>query len=178
MKLVLALTFGFYLSSFAAGKNFDIMDGAGKLVGQGSLTESKKGTVLMLDLKDVQPGMHGMHIHEKGQCQGPKFESAGGHLNPGKKKHGHKNKEGPHMGDLGNIEVPTNGNLKTEITLAGVQIKPGAVGSLSTATGSSLVIHAKVDDDATDPSGNSGDRQYCGVLAEALVPSDSATTKK
>jgi Cu-Zn family superoxide dismutase len=38
--------------------------------------------------------------------------------------------------------------------------------SLYTGTGTSLVIHAKADDQKTDPSGNSGDRIACGVISK------------
>ena len=42
------------------------------------------------------------------------------------------------------------------------------------ADGSTLVIHAKADDQATDPAGDSGDRVACGVkdvcyLAEGIA---------
>lgn len=175
MKLIVALTFGIYLSSFAADRNFDIMDGAGKLIGQGTLSENHKGTKLFVELKGAQPGRHAIHIHDKGHCDGPKFETAGGHLNPDKKKHGHENTEGPHLGDLGNIEVPKNGNFKKDIELTGISIKPGATNSIATLNGTSLVIHAKTDDEKTDPSGASGDRIYCGVLMEAQVAVPKST---
>jgi Cu-Zn family superoxide dismutase len=35
---------------------------------------------------------------------------------------------------------------------------------MADADGTSLVIHAKPDDNKTDPSGNSGDRIACAVL--------------
>ena len=40
-----------------------------------------------------------------------------------------------------------------------------AGGALNDADGTGLVIHAKPDDYKTDPSGNSGDRIACAVLA-------------
>ena len=43
---------------------------------------------------------------------------------------------------------------------------------LSDADGSALVIHADRDDLQTDPSGNSGGRIVCGVIAP---PQDGAT---
>ena len=177
MKLLALLTFGLSFSCFAADHTFDIMDGAGKLVGQGSFSDSKKGVKLSIDLKGAQAGTHAMHIHDKGMCQGPKFETAGGHLNPEKKKHGHKSPEGAHLGDLGNIEVPANGNVKKEMILKGIDLKPGSASSLMTATGTSIVFHAKADDEKTDPSGGSGDRIYCGVLTEAQA-TDTVTPSK
>ena len=37
--------------------------------------------------------------------------------------------------------------------------------SLFDADGSAIVVHAEPDDYKTDPSGNSGDRIACGVIA-------------
>lgn len=177
MKLLAILTLGLSFSCFAADHTFDIMDGSGKLVGQGSLNDSKKGLKLTIDLKGAAAGAHAMHIHDKGVCQGPKFETAGGHLNPEKKKHGHQNPDGAHLGDLGNIEIPANGNLKKELVLKGIDLKPGSATSLMTANGTSLVFHAKADDEKTDPSGASGDRIYCAVLTDAQSADKAAPTK-
>ena len=167
MKLVFAIALGFAATTFAAEKKFDIVDGTGKVIGQGTVADAKKGVKLSLDLKGAQPGSHAMHLHEKGNCVGPKFETAGGHLNPDKKKHGHQSSEGPHLGDLGNIEVPADGNLKKDIEIQNVSMKAGDKHSLMTATGTSLVFHAKADDEKTDPAGAAGDRIYCGVITEA-----------
>jgi Cu-Zn family superoxide dismutase len=179
MKWFSVFTFGFGIClsayAFSANRSFDIMDGTGKLVGQGTLSEGKQGIKLLLELKGAQAGTHAMHIHDKGHCEGPKFETAGGHFNPEKKKHGHKNPDGAHLGDLGNIEIPANGNFKKDFELKGLDLKPGTPHSIATATGSSLVIHAKADDEKTDPSGASGDRIYCGVLVEASTDASSAT---
>lgn len=38
--------------------------------------------------------------------------------------------------------------------------------SLFSNGGTSIVIHAKADDQKTDPSGNSGDRIACGVVTK------------
>jgi superoxide dismutase, Cu-Zn family len=177
MKIFALLTLSFSLSVFAANHTFDITDGSGKLIGQGSMSDSKKGVKLTIELKGAQPGLHAMHIHEKGMCQGPKFETAGGHLNPSKKKHGHQNAEGAHLGDLGNIEVPASGNVKKEIALVGIDLKPGSANSLMSDSGTSIVFHAKADDEKTDPSGGSGERIYCGVLTNAKSLDTAAPNK-
>ena len=41
-----------------------------------------------------------------------------------------------------------------------------SVGTPQDQDGSALMVHAGADDYATDPSGNSGDRVACGVMAE------------
>ncbi len=170
MKMIFALTLGLSLSSFAADRKFDIVDGSGKVMGHGILSETKAGAKLALDLKGAAPGAHAMHIHEKGNCVGPKFETAGAHFNPTQKSHGHHNPNGHHLGDLENIEVAKNGDFKKTIQLKNVKLS-----DITTESGTSLVIHAKPDDGKTDPSGNSGDRIYCGVLTEAKAAAANPT---
>jgi len=48
-------------------------------------------------LSALPPGEHAIHVHETGKCEAP-FKTAGGHLNPNKKKHGVLTAEGKHEG--------------------------------------------------------------------------------
>jgi superoxide dismutase, Cu-Zn family len=141
-------------------------DGSGAIIGEAKLVDSKQGVKVSLDLKGMKPGTYAMHIHENGKCEGPKFESAGSHLNPNGKEHGLHNPKGAHLGDLPNITIPTTGNLSQNITIKKVTLKKGAANSLQRPQGTSFVIHAKPDDGMTDPSGNAGDRLYCAVIFE------------
>jgi Cu-Zn family superoxide dismutase len=74
--------------------------------------------------------------------------------------------DGPHAGDLPNVEVASNGVLGATLTLpnASLTAPPGAPGALLDSDGSALVIHANADDYVTDPSGNSGSRIACAVI--------------
>jgi len=53
---------------------------------------------------DLTVGLHGFHIHEKGQL-GNNCKDSGGHFNPAKVTHGAPTDEERHAGDLGNIMV-------------------------------------------------------------------------
>jgi superoxide dismutase, Cu-Zn family len=108
-------------------------------------------------------GTHGIHIHTVGKCEGRAFTSAGAHFNPTSKKHGKDNSEGPHGGDLLNIEVAAEGNGKTGLSDPNVTLG-GDRNSLLQDAGSALVIHEKANDYKTDPAGNSGARIACGVI--------------
>ena len=123
---------------------------------------SAGGLVLHVYVTGMPPGVHGMHIHAVGKCEGPAFASAGGHLNPDGHMHGMYNLKGPHLGDLPNLVVDAAGNSDVTVPLHGDRER--LMGALFGPEGSSLVIHAKVDDYQTDPSGNSGARIACGVL--------------
>jgi Cu-Zn family superoxide dismutase len=115
-----------------------------------------------IDASGLPHGIHGLHVHAVGRCDSPDFASAGAHWNPAGKQHGMNNPQGPHAGDLPNVEVSANGVLAATVTL------PGAtMAELLDADGAALVLHAKADDYMTDPSGNSGGRIACAVIQPA-----------
>jgi Cu-Zn family superoxide dismutase len=111
----------------------------------------------------LSPGIHGVHLHEKGDCTRPTFASAGEHYNPQGQHHGLNNPAGPHAGDLPNLVVGKDGQGQMSVTTDRVTLSPGPT-TLFTSNGTSLVIHAGTDDQMSDPSGNSGGRIACGVI--------------
>ena len=141
-----------------------LKDANGTQVGKADFTEDGNGLVhLNVSVRGLSPGVHGIHIHEKGNCSGPSFASAGDHYNPSGKHHGLNNTAGPHAGDMPNLVVGKDGTGHMSITDDRVTLSPGPA-TLFTANGTSLVIHAGPDDQKSDPSGNSGGRIACGVI--------------
>jgi Cu-Zn family superoxide dismutase len=143
----------------------EIKNAEGKSVGSAIIKETRNGVKMMLDLKNLPPGTHGIHFHEKGSCEGPKFTSAGGHFSAHGKKHGLENAAGPHLGDLPNIQIASDGTMKGDLMDPRVTLHAGET-SLLKEGGTALVIHAGPDDQKTDPAGGSGDRIACGVIKE------------
>jgi superoxide dismutase, Cu-Zn family len=140
-----------------------LLDANGQQVGTVTLTEAGTGVQLAVRVEGLPAGTHGIHIHETGTCTPPDFTSAGGHFNPTAQQHGLENPQGPHAGDLQNLEVGQDGTGTATLTNERVTIAAGA-SSLMDADGSAVVVHATADDQTTDPSGNSGARIACGTI--------------
>lgn len=142
----------------AALKNAD-----GKEVGSANLTQTPHGVLINVSVKGLPPGEHAFHVHAVGKCE-PPFTSAGGHFNPGGKKHGIMVAEGSHAGDMPNLHVPQNGDLTVEVLNAAITLEKGKPNSVYDADGSAIVIHAGGDDYKSDPAGDAGGRIACGVI--------------
>jgi Cu-Zn family superoxide dismutase len=140
----------------------EIKNAQGKSVGTASLRETKNGLLIIVKAKGLPEGLHAVHIHSVGKCEGPAFTSAGGHFNPLNKKHGLENPAGPHAGDLPDMYVEKNGEGRYEVLMDRITLGSGET-SIFDADGSAIVIHVTADDNVTDPTGNSGDRIACGV---------------
>ncbi|KMY53371.1 superoxide dismutase [Bacillus sp. FJAT-27231] len=143
----------------------DLKNGEGKKVGTAELKQTEEGVAIKVDASELPPGEHGFHIHETGKCDGPDFESAGGHFNPTNASHGMNHEKGPHAGDLPNLNVGKDGTVKTEMIAKDVSLNSGEDHSLLDQDGSALVIHEKADDGKSQPAGDAGSRIACGAIS-------------
>ena len=137
-----------------------LKDPKGQSVGEVMLKQTPHGTLLHAKFSNLPPGAHAFHVHTVGKCE-PPFKSAGGHFNPGGKKHGFMAADGLHAGDMPNIHVPASGSLETEVLNTLLKLDS----SLFDADGAAIVLHAGPDDYKTDPAGAAGARIACGVIA-------------
>ena len=137
----------------------------GEEIGHAELVETpNEGVLIRVRVEGLEPGTHGFHIHETGECTAPEFASAGGHYAPRGHAHGLLHPHGKHAGDLLNLVVPESGAVATERLAPGVTLMAGAHGSLFDADGSALVIHANADDYESQPAGGGGPKVACGVV--------------
>ena len=132
--------------------------------------ESDGGLMVTVSLRGLDPGMHGVHIHENADC-GPADTdgdgtmepagAAGGHWDPlGTGEHGEPGDDldDKHLGDLGNVTAKADGTA--EATLAIGNYDPNA----RSVVGHAVIIHSGMDDGETDPGGESGRRMGCGII--------------
>lgn len=143
----------------------ELKNGQGESVGTATISPGGGGVRIALDLKNLTPGQHGIHIHQMAKCEAPGFTTAGPHFNPDSKMHGTKNPQGPHAGDMLNFMVKADGTAHATVTDARVVMGDGPNGLFSNG-GTALIIHEKADDYKTDPSGNSGARIACGTITQ------------
>jgi Cu-Zn family superoxide dismutase len=128
--------------------------------GSASLRDRNGKMELSVSISGLEPGEHAMHLHAKGVCVTPDFQSAGGHLNPHGKQHGAHNPLGAHLGDLPNLVVDAKGNAVASVVLEGTI--PDLLPLMFDGDGTAIVIHASPDDMISDPAGNAGKRIACG----------------
>jgi len=142
-----------------------LINATGQDAGSATFKTVKKGVKVKIELKNMEFGLHGVHIHQNAACDAPDFKSAGGHFNPDGKHHGYLNPMGHHNGDMpASVIVGADGKGEASFTLTSLSLDPAAPNSLFAGGGTSIVVHAKADDEKTDPSGDSGARIACGVI--------------
>ncbi|MDQ3704781.1 MAG: superoxide dismutase family protein [Chloroflexota bacterium] len=145
----------------------DIVGTQGQTVGTAHFTQDSAGGVrvhvVVQGLTGLE-GQHGIHVHAVGTCEPDKqFSTAGPHFNPTGAQHGLRNPQGPHVGDLPNLSVDATGAGMLEYTSNLISLSPGP-NNIFDEDGAAIVIHAGMDDEVSDPAGNSGARVACGVI--------------
>ncbi|WP_295953275.1 superoxide dismutase family protein [Rhodoferax sp.] len=105
--------------------------------------------------------VHGFHIHEKGDCSSGDGMSAGGHFNPDGHAHGAATETMHHAGDLPSLQADASGSAKINFETADLAVGSGP----HDVVGRGLIVHKDADDFTTQPTGNSGARLACAVIA-------------
>jgi Cu-Zn family superoxide dismutase len=124
------------------------------------LEDAGGGTVrVTIRLAGATPGDHAVHVHANGDCSAPDAASAGPHFNPSNHAHGDHTSAEKHPGDFGNVTVGADGTGSKTLELTSLTLREGPVA----AAGHAVIVHEKPDD-FSQPTGNAGGRQACGVL--------------
>ena len=128
--------------------------------GSVTFTETDGGVRVVAEVAGVEPGLHGLHIHEIGDCSSEDFKSAGGHFNPAAVPHGGPSDAERHAGDLGNIEIGADGAGRLELVSELLSIDSGD----AAVAGRAVILHEGEDDLVSQPTGAAGGRLACGVV--------------
>jgi Cu-Zn family superoxide dismutase len=166
-----------FAQSATQSAHADIVNAHGQKIGIATIHRADGGIRIDIQVSQLPLGSHGIHIHTAGKCEGPGFTSAGAHFNPTSKKHGKDNPEGPHAGDLLNIQVEASGDAKASLLDPNITLGDGP-NSIFHEGGTAIVIHEKADDYKTDPAGNSGARIACGVIERSFTISLSIDPRR
>lgn len=139
--------------------------GTGNSIGTISLSDSPHGLVLTPALRELPPGVHGFHVHDKGDCGPSQVDgkpvpagAAAGHYDPARTgKHGTPWGDG-HLGDLPALFVTNDGQASTPVLAPRLK--------LADVAGRAIMVHAGGDNHADHPVplGGGGGRIACGVV--------------
>lgn len=157
------------LTSQVAGAQ---LSGPGGVDGVITFTQQPGGVHVVARIEHATPGKHGFHLHAGGTCDAPGFKGAGDHFNPTSTSHGAPDADPHHAGDFGNIEVGADGVGNLDVTSSMLSVGEGA----NDVIGKAVILHKGEDDLKTQPSGNSGDRIACGVVAKAQGQAETPAT--
>lgn len=153
-----------------------LRDASGAEVGSVSMTEGREGMEVVVEVQDMAPGFHGLHVHTVGVCepdsaapddpaQTGDFLSAGGHLDVDGDDHGN------HDGDLPPLLVTEDGTarlvvLSDRLTGADVFDQDGAALMIHSARDNFAHVPERYGepDDETLRTGDAGERVACAVL--------------
>jgi Cu-Zn family superoxide dismutase len=135
---------------------------------KGTVKFSEYGNKVKIDvsLSGLKPNsLHGFHVHEAGDLS-DQCTSMCSHFNPYGETHGCPGMKHRHVGDLGNLQTNSKGEVKYNFLDDVIKLR----GTKANIIGRGLVIHESPDDcgQGNNPeslkTGNAGKRIACAVI--------------
>lgn len=142
-----------------------LLSATGQQMGTAMFSQAAGAQQVQVDitLNGLPAGKHGVHVHDIGKCDPPDFTTAGGHFNPTTQAHGDPTQPAHHAGDFGNIDIGASGTGTLSLISTILSLRAG---DATNPANHALIIHQGQDDLTTQPTGNSGSRVACGIIAE------------
>lgn len=169
--LLLAGLLGASASCFAKnGIDVDMVQinqqGVADRIGTVHVQSHEHGVLFTPDLRGLEPGLHGFHVHQNADCGTGHSNgrpvpggAAGGHYDPANTgKHLGPYEAGGHQGDLPTLYVDSDGRASQPVLAPRLE--------LDDISGKALMIHSGGDNysDTPKPLGGGGARVACGVI--------------
>ena len=142
----------------------DIKNVQGQSIGTATLSEAAHGVRIKLDIKNLPPGEHSLHIHQFAKCEAPDFKSAGSHFNPSSASQGeHAGHAGLPAGDIPDFALIVAADGTAHATVVAPNVTLGTDDhSVFSNGGTAMVIHAV----AGGASSTAPPRIACGVITK------------
>jgi Cu-Zn family superoxide dismutase len=134
----------------------DIKNAQGQTVGTAALTPAAKGVKITLDIKNLPPGDHSIHIHQTAKCEPPDFKSAGSHF----KGAGHA-RDSLDAGDIPDFSLVVAADGTAHVSTVAPNVTLGTDDhSVFSNGGTAIVIHAVAGSTSGPP------RIACGIITK------------
>ncbi len=142
----------------AKSVSVDIKNTQGQSVGTATLAPAAKGVKITIDIKNLPPGEHSLHIHQVPKCEPPDFKSAGPHFGGGGHVH-----SGLPAGDIPDFSliVGADGTAHTSVIAPHVTLGTDE-NSVFSNGGTAIVIHAV----AGGTGAGAPPRIACGIITK------------
>jgi superoxide dismutase, Cu-Zn family len=135
-----------------------LINAQGQSVGTATLSSAPSGVKITLDIKNLPPGEHSIHIHQFAKCDPPDFKSAGAHFDSANHSHG-----GHPAGDIPDFSLIVGADGTAHVSTVAPYVTLGSDDhSVFSNGGTAIIIHAV----AGGTGSGAPPRIACGVISK------------